>query len=152
MEHTDRELSELNRITKETDEVYRKAAKALQLSDCAFWILYALRDTDTTLTQRDICTMFFQPKQTVNSALKKLEADGYLSQCHTMNHKSKAIQLTARGRALVAQTIDRVRERELLALQELTDEERQTFLHLSRKFSTQLKKHMQSLDGDPSLN
>lgn len=149
MEQPDRELSELNRITKETDEVYRKAAKALQLSDCAFWILYALRDTDTILTQRDICALFFQPKQTVNSALKKLEAGGYLSLSYTVNHKSKAVQLTERGRVLVAQTIDRVRERERLALQELTDEERQTFLRLSRQFSTQLKEHMQSLSEPP---
>lgn len=144
--NTDRELSELNRITKETDEVYRKAAKALQLSDCAFWILYALRDADEMLTQRDICVMLFQPKQTVNSALKKLEANGYLSLSHTVNQKSKTVQLTERGRALVAQTIDRVREREQRALQELTDTERQTFLQLFRKFNTQFKEHMQSLN------
>lgn len=41
------------------------------LSDCTFWILYALRENNARLTQSEICNFFYQPKQTVNSALKK---------------------------------------------------------------------------------
>lgn len=43
--HTARRFSEYNRILKETDELYRSAVKTMGLPDCAFWILYTLRES-----------------------------------------------------------------------------------------------------------
>ena len=57
-------LSEFNRIMKENDKIYRNAAKAVGLSYCSFWILYALRNTQELLTQSEICYEKSLPKQT----------------------------------------------------------------------------------------
>ena len=38
-------LNEYNDLFKENDEIYRAAAKRLGLPDCAFWILYTLRES-----------------------------------------------------------------------------------------------------------
>lgn len=46
--HTARRFSEYNRILKETDELYRSAVKTMGLPDCAFWILYTLRESSET--------------------------------------------------------------------------------------------------------
>ena len=53
--HTARRFSEYNRILKENDELYRSAVKTMGLPDCAFWILYTLRESSETLTQSDVC-------------------------------------------------------------------------------------------------
>lgn len=75
-------LAQYNSIFRESDQIYRTAAKSFGLSDCAFWILYSLREASTPLTQSDICNQIYLPKQTVNSALKKLEADRVLAAEH----------------------------------------------------------------------
>ena len=46
--HTARRFSEYNRILKENDELYRSAVKTMGLPDCAFWILYTLRESKAT--------------------------------------------------------------------------------------------------------
>ena len=72
-------LYEYNTIIKENDELYRGVARTLGLPDCAFWILYALRESAQVLTQSEICNAMYQPKQTLNSPIKKREADGYIA-------------------------------------------------------------------------
>ena len=37
-------LVEFNRICKENNEIYHGVTRALGLTDCAFWILYTLRE------------------------------------------------------------------------------------------------------------
>ena len=83
-------LSEYNSIMKETDEIYREAAKAIGLSDCAFWILYVLREDCGAVTQSQICRTLYQAKQTVNSALKKMQQSGYIELCSSGDRRSKA--------------------------------------------------------------
>ena len=53
--------------------MYRSAAKSCGISECAFWILYTLRVEEKPFTQAEICEFLIEPKQTVHSALKKLE-------------------------------------------------------------------------------
>jgi hypothetical protein len=50
------------------EEIYRGVAKSFGLSDCAFWILYYIRQSEEKVTQKDICSFIYQPKQTVHAA------------------------------------------------------------------------------------
>ena len=61
-----------NRLYNETNQLYHRLARHSGLSDCAFWLLYALRDEDGPLTQTQLSTLLCLPKQTVNSALKQM--------------------------------------------------------------------------------
>ncbi len=140
-------LSEYNSIMKETDEIYREAAKAIGLSDCAFWILYVLREDRTTVTQSQICSVLYQAKQTVNSALKKMQKAGYLDLCSSGDRRSKRIQLTEAGVRLAEKTVDKVIAAEHGALSEMTDAEQEAFIGLFRKYTVFLHKHMQELAG-----
>ena len=71
-------LSLYNGIIKENEDIYRELARRMGLSECAFWILYMLRTEYTAPIQSELCAQLHAPKQTVNSALKKMEADGCL--------------------------------------------------------------------------
>ncbi|MDE5740991.1 MAG: winged helix-turn-helix transcriptional regulator [Oscillospiraceae bacterium] len=137
-----KKLWEYNTIFKENDEIYRNAASDLGLSDCTMWILYALR-ADGTVTQKDICGAIYYPKQTVNSALKKLESDGCIVLSEMEDRRSKQISLTPKGVKLSEKTADRVIEAELAALSGLTDAEWETFIGIFRKYTKLLKNNMQ---------
>lgn len=140
-------LSEYNGLMKENDELYRNAATAMGLSDCAFWILYLLREREAELTQSDICSGIYMPKQTVNSSLKKLEESGYLRLFEGNDRRSKLVRLTEEGMDLAAETVDRILTAELRAIGGMTAEEQSVFLGLFRKFTDLLKKEMPSREG-----
>ena len=92
-----RMLLEYNRETKRLDDLYRCAAKQCGISECAFWILYTLRAEERQFTQAEICEFLIEPKQTVHSALKKLEAEGYLARTSGADLRSKHVALTEKG-------------------------------------------------------
>ena len=62
-------LAAYNELYKEQDDLYRAVARGFGLSDCAFWVLYALREAERPMTQSDVCAAVYQTKQTVHSAL-----------------------------------------------------------------------------------
>lgn len=148
MDRTNNCLSKFNNIIKESDEIYRNAAKLVGLSDCAFWILYALRTDENPLTQKEICYATYQPKQTVNSALKKLEADGYVELFSADDRRSKQVRLTKRGLSLAQRTVDKVILQEQNALSELSPEEQDAFLQLFRKYTDLLNANIQTLTNE----
>ena len=115
-----------DRIYNENTLLYHRLARACGLPDCAFWLLYTLRSEEAPLTQTQLSEQLSLPKQTVNSALKKLvEADG--------NLKNKRVCLTEAGEAFLRRTVDRVFGVESAAAARLTEEERSALVALSQK-------------------
>ena len=134
-----------NGIIKENDDIYRNLARIFGLSECSFWILYTLRTNDTALAQSEVCAYMYQPKQTVNSALKKMESEGYLKLEKGKDHRSKQISLTAGGIRLCERTVDRIIESERGALGRMTAEEQEMFLSLFHKYTDLLRQAMQDI-------
>lgn len=135
-------LSQFNSALKENDDIYRGLSKFYGLSECAFWILYTLRVSETPVTQSDICGVMFQPKQTVNSALKKLENEGYINLNSAANRRFKEIVLTKTGITLAQNTVDNVIHAEIEALSTMSSEEFTNFMQLFGKFTKTLKHQM----------
>lgn len=132
-------LTAYNDVYKEQEELYRAAIRRCGLSDCAFWVLYALRDAGRPLTQSDICAAVYQPKQTVHSALKKLLEEDVLRLTEGRDRRSKYLVLTAVGEELTARTVDRVTAAEETAMDALTAEERTRLLLLFRRYNAALR-------------
>lgn len=132
-------LTAYNDVYKEQEELYRAAIRRCGLSDCAFWVLYALRDAGRPLTQSDICAAVYQPKQTVHSALKKLLEEDVLRLTEGRDRRSKYLVLTAAGEELTAHTVDRVTAAEETAMDALTAEERTRLLLLFRRYNAALR-------------
>ncbi len=141
-----KKLSEYNSIIKENEEIYHKIARKFGLSDCAFWILYTMCEEEDTLTQTGICDALYQPKQTVNSALKKLEKDGYIELETIAGCRSKQINFTEKGSKFVDKTVGKVIANEQKALLSLTLEEQEMFIGLFHKYTNLLKNNINSME------
>lgn len=133
--NNDEYLRLLNHRLKENDDWYQQTAKLLGISDSTFWILYMLYDYPEGITQSEICSMSYFPKQTINSSLKKLEADGVIELLPGNNGRSKKIVLTASGNELMNRTIVKVRRAECNALDSMTSGEKEAFISIIDKFT-----------------
>ena len=137
--HLSKKMLELNEIMKETDDLYRNLAKKFKMSDCMMWILYILREDDRAVTQSDICNLMCMPKQTVNSSLKKMEAEGYIELLNINDKRSKQVCLTEKGVDLANNTVDRIISKENNALSKMDNEEQALFINLFKKYKDLLK-------------
>ena len=137
--HLSKKMLELNEIMKETDDLYRNLAKKFKMSDCMIWILYILREDDRSVTQSDICNMMYMPKQTVNSSLKKMEAEGYIELLSINDKLSKQVCLTEKGVDLANNTVDIIISKENNALSKMDKEEQALFINLFKKYKDLLK-------------
>lgn len=86
----------------------------------------------------------FIPKQTVNSAIRKLEQEGYLTLSNGKGH-SKHILLTESGHTLLKETIFPIVEAENEAFTELSFEECNLLLKLHSKYTTALREKFSKL-------
>lgn len=147
MEHgvLDARLKQYNDIMKENDKLYRGAAKKYGFSECEFWILYYLRSEYGEPMQSGICSSFYLPKQSIHSALKKLEADGYIVQTAGGDRRSKRILLTEQGRSLCEETVDHVIRAEMEALGSLSAKEQEVFMNIFTQYTKQLKSAMREI-------
>lgn len=143
----DARLKQYNDIMKKYDELYREAAKRFGFSECEFWILYYLRTEYGEPMQSGICSSFYLPKQSIHSALKKLEADGYIMQTSGGNKRSKRIALTEQGKMFCGHTVDHVIEAEQRALGSLSETEQEAFMNIFDRYTEQLKRNMREIPG-----
>lgn len=149
-----RELSKpvaaFNQAQKENDTSYRNYAKSAGLTDTAFWILYSITERETPYTQKELCTSWFFPVQTVNSALKDLCGRGILRlESVSGNRKNKSIALTAEGNALVGRVIMPLIEAEQRAFERMGKEEYNRFLEMTHRHVALLK---EEIDRIPQSN
>lgn len=123
------------RSFKETDAVYSKFARQSGLSECAFWLLYSIREADGKCTQREICGQWTMSKQTVNSALKGLEKNGYIVLMSSeADKRSKYIALTDKGVQFARENIDIIFKLEQNALKKMSSTERTAMIESNRKY------------------
>ncbi len=141
----DRRLADFNGIMKETDEIYGNIARRLGLSDGEFWILYTLRTETEPLTQTQLGDVLHLPKQTIHSALKKLEVQGLVAMAYAHDRRSKRVRLTAQGEAFARDTVDRVLVMEQEALRGWSEEEHAALMELLRRYADRLRGQMDAL-------
>ena len=123
-------------------EIYRAVAKSFGLSDCAFWILYYIRQSKEKVTQKDICSFIYQPKQTVHSALKKLVKDGLIEVGDYNGKRHKYVVLTEKGEEFSRKTVDLVLAEEIAAFEDMDASERELSIKLLAKYSDSLSQRM----------
>lgn len=121
MKYTDK-MAEFNSLWMEQNEIYRRAAKNFGISESVFWILYSLTEAGGTLRQSVISAMTCLPKQTTNSALKKLEPTE-ITMCESTSRRCKDVTLTEKGREAAERTAARIIIAEHSAMEELSPEE-----------------------------
>lgn len=139
-----------NRIFKQMDDLYRQAAKESGISECVLWILYFLRESDESLTQRMLCERLMQPKQSVNSALKKMEADGWITLVmDESDRRSKVILLTKEGAEAASRTADRILEAEKRSFCCFSPDDLRAYFELLERHVNALEKCLNTKGDNP---
>ena len=97
-------LKRLNHLQCEMSVVYHEMSHLCGLSDSTMQILYTICNFDEeSCLLRDICRLTGLPKQTINSALRKLENEDIIF-LETANAKNKRVFLTQKGKQLSSET------------------------------------------------
>lgn len=137
-------LREYNRIYKEVNDIYHDVCTRLGLSNSAFEILYTICEVGDGCLQKDVCNASLIPKQTVNSAIRKLETEGYLTLSNGKG-RSKHIHLTKNGYSLLKETIFPIVQAENEAFNDLSYDECELLLKLHTKYISALREKFSKL-------
>lgn len=140
-------LRELNRLLRENDSLYRKAARSLGLPECTLWILYALRADGQPVTQAQLCQTLHEPKTTINSALKHMQAQEWIVLTAGEDRRTRSVTLTEKGMELARRTADRLIHAEENALFGLSTEQREGLFQGMRRFNQELAKQFGAPDA-----
>ena len=96
----------LNALYMEQDDIYSAYAAHFGLSGTAFWILYAICESDEVKTQNALADAFHIPRQSINSAAASLVKQGYVALEQLPGARSgKALRLTDTGKAFCGRVI-----------------------------------------------
>ena len=140
-------LKEYNHIYKEANDIYHEIARKLQLSDSALDIFYTIFEIGDNCLQRDICKASCMPKQTVNSSIRKLQTDGYLT-LSPGKGRSMHIHLTASSQKLIQEKLVPLIRIENDAFEDMTVEECEQLIHLNAKYNQALRSRLSNLEED----
>lgn len=143
--YSSREMRRFNHLMGETDAVYHELALRLGLTDSAMMILYTICCFGDCCLLQEICRLSCLSKQTINSALRKLEADGLLY-LEPSGKKSKIVHLTEKGIQFADNTVVRVIEMENDIFRSFSKEDLEKYLSLTERFLVELQKKTKELE------
>lgn len=134
--------NELNRLNKAIAELYHDLCVRLGISDSVFDIFYAIAALGDGCCQKDICDYAFTSKQTIHSAIHKLEKEGML-RLSPGKGREMHIYLTAAGEQFTREKIDPVIAGENEALSQMPSNETDQLLLLTEKYASCLRGQLQ---------
>ena len=139
-----KEMKRFNHLLGEIQGVYHEMFLKLGLSDSAMDILYTICDNGDSCLLQDICRRSGLSKQTINSALRRLEADGMVY-LEAAGAKNKNVCLTEEGKRLAGNTALRIiqAENEILASWQKEDVEK--YLRLMEQLLLDLREKAKNL-------
>lgn len=136
------EARRYNHILAEIDTIYHEIALKQGFSDSIMTILYTLSEYDGSCLLSDLIRRCAISKQTINSALRKLESDDIIY-LEAAGKKAKRVLLTAKGREVAHATVDRVIAMENKIYGSWQPEEWAVYLDLTERFLQQLRKEVE---------
>lgn len=132
----------LSYLTSEIDAVYHEAAQKLGLSDSAMRILYILSLSDGSCPLSDIVSLSGISKQTVNSALRKLEQGRVVE---NRGSRKRHIYLTESGKALAQNSAMRILQIEDEILASWSETELEVYIELTKRYLSAFKEKIKEL-------
>lgn len=138
------QASEYTHLNGEINSIYHEAAVKMGISDSVFNILYVLCEEGDCCLQSDVFKLTGISRQTINSAIRKLEKDEivYLKRGQGRN---TIICLTEKGKEFSAEKIYPLFEIENEIWGEWTNDEKQQYISLTKKYRDSLKKRIKTL-------
>lgn len=135
--HSTTDAHRFGQIYCEISAVYHDISLRMGLSDSASMILYTLAIHDGSCLISQLVRETGLSKQTVNSALRKMEAEGLLYL--EAEGRSKRIRVTESGQAVLRSTADRLIAAENRIYAAWSAEDRARYLELNQRFLDAMK-------------
>lgn len=119
--------------------LYDEYAKRQGMMMKTLLVLNALFYAKEGMTQAEICRRTFQSKQTVNSIVRNLWTDSYVTITESPeNRRNKTVQMTDAGRAYCEKAVRHITWAEDTAMALFSPEEQKQLIDLSRTFTGNL--------------
>ena len=131
--HSSKDLKRFNYLARELDAAYHEINVKLKISDSTMLILYAICDHGDSCPLRDIYYQFGISKQTIKSALRKLEEEGVVF-LEAVDAKNKRVCLTSKGKDVADRTAKRIIEMENDIFSSWTEEDVEKYLELTERY------------------
>ena len=138
-------LQYYNLLTSEINGAYHNAALKLGLSDSAMVILYTLCSRENPCPLLEIARLTGISRQTIHSAIKKLEAQGILT-LESPGSRRKLVRLTEEGKKLAEKTAGRLIKVENEIFDSWTGEELEQYIRLTGRYLEQFREKIGALD------
>lgn len=131
-------------LAGEINSLYHEAAVKTGVSDSVQNILYVICEKGGSCLQSEISKLTGISRQTINSAIRKLEKDEivYLKQGQGRN---TIVCLTEKGKQFASEKILPLFEIENRVWEEWTEEEQEQYLLLTQKYRDALKKYLYTM-------
>lgn len=140
------DIKRYNYLLSEINAAYYEASAVMGISDSVMQILYTICNFGDSCLLGDIVRMTGMPKQTINSALRKLENEGILY-LQTADRRKKRVYLTDAGKTLASRTALPLMELENAVFDAWSEEERNLYLELTQRYLTRFKEKVKELKG-----
>lgn len=134
----------LGYLTNEMDAIYHQSSLRLGITDSVSIVLYTIYDKGEGCLLSDVYKNSGISRQTVNSAIRHLEADGVLY-LEPYKGRAKRIVLTEKGRAVLQNTAARLFKAEVRAFDGWSDEEIGRHIDLLEKYVRALRREIEGL-------
>ena len=127
-----------NYLFAETQGVYHEYAVKMGISDSICAILYTICSQGGCCPIAKICLDTGLSRQTVHSALRKLEQEA-LVELQALDGKAKQVRLTQQGRVYAAEKIQPLMELEDSVFRSWPEEELDQYIRLAEQFLSGMK-------------
>ena len=131
-------------LAGEINALYHEAAVKRGVSDSVQNILYVLCEKENRCLQSEISKLTGISRQTINSAIRKLEKDGIIT-LEPGKGRNTVVCLTEKGERYAAKKIAPLFQMENAIWNEWTTEEQQQYLLLTQKYRDALKTRIRKL-------
>lgn len=136
------QMKRFNLLMSEIDAAYHDAALKLGMSDSVMLILYTVCSCDGECLLSDITSG--ASKQTINSALRKLEAEGIVY-LEVFEGRKKKVYITEKGRQLAKDTVLKIIEIENKIFDSWSGDEKSIYIDLTQRYLAGFKEKVKEL-------
>lgn len=138
------EIHRINYLCSELESLYHQCSLKLGISDSVSLVLYSIYDVGAECLLSDIYKNSGISKQTINSAIRCLEANGILRlEQHT--GRSKKVVLTEKGKDYAEETVARLYQAEQAAFDSWSEEEISVYIALMEKYNDCFRRQIKKL-------
>lgn len=134
----------INCLSEDINSLYHQAALKLGVPDSVLFVLYMIYTNGGQCLLSDIYKSYGISKQTINSAIRKLEGEDIVF-LEKHNGKAKTVCLTENGKPYINENAAKLFDAECSAFGGWSEEEMDLYLSLIQKHNASLRSQIQNL-------